>query len=101
MKPILPIAALAALLLLPAPSPAVTRGEVVKESNYPWLADLLGCGGTLIAPDRVLTAAHCIMPLEGFEEIELTLGESFDDRAPPEGPPARASTRATRTSGPD
>ena len=45
MKPILPIAALAALLLLPAPAPAVTRGEVVKESAYPWMADLLGWGG--------------------------------------------------------
>jgi hypothetical protein len=78
MKPILPIAALAALLLLPASSSAVTRGEVVKEADYPWFADALGCGGTLIAPDRVLTAAHCVLPLEGFDGIELTLGSSFE-----------------------
>jgi hypothetical protein len=78
MKPILPIAALAALLLLPAPSMAVTRGEVVKESDYPWFADALGCGGTLIAPDRVLTAAHCVKPLEGVDEIRLTLGSRFE-----------------------
>ena len=78
MKPILPIAALAALLLLPTTSEAVTRGKVVKESAYPWMADLLGCGGTLIAPDRVLTAAHCVKPLESFDEIELTLGSSFE-----------------------
>ena len=77
MKPILPIA-LAALLLLPATASAVTRGEVVPESRYPWMADLLGCGGTLIAPDRVLTAAHCVVPIEGLEEITLTLGEPFE-----------------------
>jgi V8-like Glu-specific endopeptidase len=27
----------------------------------PWLADVGGCGGTLVAPDRVLTAGHCVM----------------------------------------
>jgi hypothetical protein len=78
MKPILPIAAVAALLVGPAPSIAVTRGDVVHESEYPWMADLLGCGGTLIAPDRVLTAAHCVIPLEGFEEINITLASSYE-----------------------
>jgi secreted trypsin-like serine protease len=76
MKPILPIA-LAALLLLPSTASAVTRGEPVPESRYPWMADMLACGGTLIAPDRVLTAAHCVAPLEGMSEITLTLGESY------------------------
>jgi hypothetical protein len=84
MKPILPIAALA-LLLLPAPALAVTRGEVVREAQYRWMADLLGCGGTPIAPDRVLTAAHrvltaahCVVPLEGLDEIRLSIGSRFE-----------------------
>ena len=78
MKPILPIA-LAALLLLPGAADAVTRGTVVPESRYPWFADMMGCGGTLIAPDRVLTAAHCMIAAEGFEEITLTLGEAYPE----------------------
>jgi secreted trypsin-like serine protease len=76
MKPILPIAL--ALLLLPAPAAAVTRGEVIPQDRYPWFVDLLGCGGTLIASDRVLTAAHCVVPLEGTGEIKLTVGERFE-----------------------
>ena len=77
MKPILPIAALAALLLLPGTADAVIRGNAVPESRYAWMADMMSCGGTLITPTRVLTAAHCVVPLEGYDEITLTLGSSF------------------------
>jgi secreted trypsin-like serine protease len=76
MKRILPIA-LAALVLLPGSADAVTRGTVVPESRYPWFADLMGCGGTLVSPTRVVTAAHCLIPMEAFEEITLTLGEAY------------------------
>jgi hypothetical protein len=77
MRRLLPIA-LAALLLSPTAASAVTRGEVVRESDHPWFADLMACGGTLIAPDRVATAAHCLVGIEGTGEIQLTLGEAFD-----------------------
>jgi secreted trypsin-like serine protease len=77
MKPILPIAALAALLLLPGTAGAVIRGSEVPESRYPWMADMLSCGGTLISPTRVLTAAHCLLPLEGYDEITLSLGKPY------------------------
>lgn len=41
------------------PAHAVVGGEPLDPSAVPWLADLGGCGGTLVADDRVLTAAHC------------------------------------------
>ena len=43
-----------------APADAVVGGEPVAMGKYPWFVSLDGCGGSLIAPDRVLTAAHCV-----------------------------------------
>jgi Trypsin len=44
-----------------APSGAVVGGEPVAHESVPWFADVAGCGGMLVAPDRVLTAGHCVM----------------------------------------
>ena len=89
MKPILPIA-LAALLLLPAAADAVTRGTVVPESRLPMVRRPAGLRRDA---DRSRPRAHrrpLPHPDEGFEEITLTLGESFPSGHAPEGAPARA-----------
>ena len=54
------LATCAALLLCAAPANAVIGGERVDEATVPWFASLGGCGGTVVAPDRIVTAAHCV-----------------------------------------
>lgn len=53
-----------------APSPRIVGGEPAPAGAYPWMTALVQagenarsgqlCGATLIAPSRVLTAAHCL-----------------------------------------
>jgi hypothetical protein len=38
----------------------VISGEPVAPETVPWFAEVGACGGTLIAPNRVVTAAHCV-----------------------------------------
>ena len=55
-------AALAAVSLLAcaAPAGAVVHGTPVASSSVPWFVQVGNCGGSLVAPDRVMTAAHCV-----------------------------------------
>jgi secreted trypsin-like serine protease len=89
------LAALAAVLLLPTATGAVTRkgrdvkilgGAVAAPGQFPWMASLMDskaerailgayCGGTVIAPRVVITAAHCV---EGVRpgEMDVVVGRT-------------------------
>ncbi|MFU8788156.1 MAG: S1 family peptidase [Methylobacter sp.] len=41
------------------PVARIINGVPASTATYPWIGDLDGCAGTLIAPQWVLTAAHC------------------------------------------
>jgi hypothetical protein len=74
----LPIALLA-LMALAAPAQAIVSGRMVTSGagSYPWQVAVITsslrddddeqwlCGGTLVAPDLVLTAAHCVIEDDG------------------------------------
>jgi hypothetical protein len=58
-------------LVVAAPGHAVVGGKPISRSAAPWFVAAGICGGTLIAPDRVATAAHCTDPIDmgDFERI--------------------------------
>ncbi|MDA0173809.1 trypsin-like serine protease [Solirubrobacter taibaiensis] len=59
--------------LLVAPAHAVVNGQALKPSKAPWFVPAGICGATLIAPDRLATAAHCVDPVDlgDFETIKV------------------------------
>jgi hypothetical protein len=63
----LALATVLVLALAAAPAGAVSGGKPAAVADVPFIAWLpSGCTGTLIAPDRILTAGHC---LAGFSPI--------------------------------
>ena len=63
-----------AAVLVPAPARAITGGRAANPNEWPWQVALLFegrlfCGGTIVAPDVVLTAAHCTDAVPRFEVV--------------------------------
>ena len=74
--------ALVVALTMAVPASAVVGGRTVKESSVPWFASFAGCGGTLVAPDRVLTAAHCVHHLAPADLVSTLDADVVDVSAP-------------------
>ena len=94
--PRLPLLTVALCLLAAAPAGAVVGGSPLDEAQVPWFANL-GCGGSLVAPDRVLTAAHCVgddapAGLTVAGQVHTVKGVSL---APAGGTPTAAASTST------
>ncbi|XP_045116267.1 transmembrane protease serine 3-like [Portunus trituberculatus] len=63
----------------------IIGGQEASLGEYPWMAYLeVGCGGTLIKRQWVLTAAHCYYNLNKPKRYKITLGKT-DISANPSG----------------
>lgn len=73
------LTAFVALLHIAAPAGAVSGGHRAAIADTPYAAWLpSGCTGTLIAPDRILTAGHC---LDGFSPLGYSVIVGRDGNA--------------------
>ncbi|XP_053117444.1 serine protease 27-like [Hemicordylus capensis] len=69
-------------------SPRIIGGQNSDEGEWPWQVSLRRnglhhCGGSLIASQWVVTAAHCIKESQSLHEYQAHLGEHDLPRPPP------------------
>lgn len=87
------VAVFAAFAAFAAPASAVTGG-LPASRDYPFMAALYDdgswiCGSSLIAPDTILTAAHCVADVKNASQISFEIGGR------PLGDPANEKRTAT------
>jgi secreted trypsin-like serine protease len=96
LRKLLPAAALAAALVVPSTAAAVVGGQAASRP-YPHMAELRSggdyiCGASLVAPDKILTAAHCVDGTPA-SELSFVLGRpTRSDTSQGEEIPASAVT---------
>ena len=56
-------------------TPSVVGGTNAALGEFPWMVRLsMGCGGAVVAPRVVLTAAHCVRPTGAYTGYTATIG---------------------------
>ena len=57
-------------------TPRIVNGQPASIQIYPWIVNYRNCSGTLIAPQWVLTAAHCFSDFDPNAVPTLMLGSN-------------------------
>lgn len=75
------------------PGPHIVGGEAASTADYPWTVSLTveggkWCGGTLVAPNKVVTAAHCT---EGYSATDFGVIAGRTDLRTNEGTVAKVT----------